>query len=418
MKSQRRTDSTADEALVEKKNLHENTSYWAKTPNISVRHFQNLQQHSCDILIVGSGISGALMAEQLCDGDREVMMVDRRQPVRGSSLDSTAMIQHEIDIPLHLLAQKIGEEKAIRAWQRSRDAVQSLVELVENLDIKCSMKAKKALYLSGNELGPEQLKAEAQIRQKANIDASYLDQAATQSEFGIDRAASIVSMDSASANPAQLTAGLIRTAQARGLKVVSPIEITDVEPAGDRVACATADGRVIVAGKVVFCSGYEFLKRLESPKHSIISTWALAAKPRSAVPDWLQDYLVWEASDPYLYLRMAADGSIIAGGEDEDSAEAFDDPAKLAANTKIIVEKTEKLLGISLYPPHSRWAAPFGNTTTGLPFIGPVPGLENVYAVMGFGGNGITFSKIAAEIIKAQIDGKQDPDADLFSFPA
>tara|TARA_R110002020_G_scaffold40118_6_gene118783 strand:- start:2687 stop:3943 length:1257 start_codon:yes stop_codon:yes gene_type:complete len=417
MTSKRQTDSIAQEALVEKKTLHENTSYWAKTPRISVRHFQNLPAQTCDILIIGSGISGALMAEQLCDGSRGVMMVDRRQPVRGSSLDSTAMIQHEIDIPLHLLARKIGEEKAMRAWQRSRDAVRSLVELVQNLDIQCSMRAKNTLYLSGNELGSKALKTEAEIREKANINAKYLDQAATQSEFGIDRSASIVSRDSASANPAQLTAGLIRTAQARGLKVVSPIEITDVLPAGDHVACATAHGQVIVARKVVFCSGYEFLKRLESPQHSIISTWAIAAKPRSAVPGWLKDYLVWEASDPYLYLRMAADGSIIAGGEDEESSDAFDDSKKLAANTDTIVEKIEKLLGISLYPPHSRWAAPFGNTTTGLPFIGAVPGLENVYAVMGFGGNGITFSKIAAEIVNAQITGKKDSDADLFKFP-
>jgi hypothetical protein len=28
-------------------------------------------------------------------------MVDRRDPVRGGSAASTAMIQHEIDVPLH-----------------------------------------------------------------------------------------------------------------------------------------------------------------------------------------------------------------------------------------------------------------------------------------------------------------------------
>lgn len=406
-----------DAALVEKKILHENTSYWAKTPRISVRHFNKLPSQSCDILIVGSGISGALMAEHLCDGEREILMVDRRQPVRGSSLASTAMIQHEIDIPLHVLARKIGEQKAIRAWQRSRDAVRSLVDLVDSLDIQCSMQAKRTLYLAGDELGPRSLKVEARLRETAGIDARFLDGLATGSEFGIDRPASIVSRDSASANPAQLTAGLIRVAQARGLKIVSPIEITDVLPVGEHVACSTADGQLIVARHVVFCSGYEFLKRLESPKHSIISTWAIAAKPRSAVPHWLPEFLVWEASDPYLYLRMAQDGSIIAGGEDEDSPDAFDDPAKLEANTDRIVAKIETLLGVSLYPPHSRWAAPFGNTITGLPFIGPVPGLRNVHAVMGFGGNGITFSKIAADIIRAEITGERDRDADLFSFP-
>lgn len=412
----RQKANKVEDDLVEKRNLHQNTPYWAKTPRISVRHFEKLPAKTCDILIIGSGISGALMAQQLCDGNREVMMVDRRQPVRGSSLASTAMIQHEIDIPLHLLSRKIGQEKALRAWQRSRDAVRSLIELTGHLDIKCSMRAKNTLYLSGSELGPRSLKTEAQIRHKADIDARYLDQASTLSEFGVDRPASIVSQDSASANPAQLTAGLLRSAQARGLKIVSPVEITDVMPSGEQVACATSGGQLVFARQVVFCSGYEFLESLESSKHSIISTWAIAAKPRSAVPEWLKEYLVWEASDPYLYLRMAADGSIIAGGEDEESSSAFSDPAKFATNTEAIIAKTEKLLGISLYPPHSRWAAPFGNTTTGLPLIGAVPGLANVYAVMGFGGNGITFSKIAAEIVAAEITGDKDPDSDLFSF--
>ena len=66
--------------------------------------------------------------------------------------------------------------------------------------------------------------------------------------------------------------------------------------------------------------------------------------------------------------------------------------------------------------PDYSWAAPFGTTRTGLPLIGRVPGLGNVFAVMGFGGNGITFSQIAAEIVSADIAGHSDADADLFAF--
>jgi len=100
------------------------------------------------------------------------------------------MIQHEIDIPLHVLARKIGEEKAIRAWQRSRDAVRSLVDLVDSLGIGCSMQAKRTLYLAGDELGPRSLKTEVRLRHKAGIEARYLDRETTGSEFGIDRRAS------------------------------------------------------------------------------------------------------------------------------------------------------------------------------------------------------------------------------------
>ena len=44
------------------------------------------------------------------------------------------------------------------------------------------------------------------------------------------------------------------------------------------------------------------------------------------------------------------------------------------------------------------------------------PGQENCWAVLGFGGNGITCSRIAADIIRVALAGKSDPDADLYAF--
>jgi glycine/D-amino acid oxidase-like deaminating enzyme len=48
--------------------------------------------------------------------------------------------------------------------------------------------------------------------------------------------------------------------------------------------------------------------------------------------------------------------------------------------------------------------------------IGAIEGHPNVYAAMGYGGNGITFSKIAAEILAKALNGKEDRDAALFAF--
>lgn len=42
--------------------------------------------------------------------------------------------------------------------------------------------------------------------------------------------------------------------------------------------------------------------------------------------------------------------------------------------------------------------------------------MPNCYAVLGYGGNGITFSMVAAQIIQALLRGERDPDADLFDF--
>ena len=42
--------------------------------------------------------------------------------------------------------------------------------------------------------------------------------------------------------------------------------------------------------------------------------------------------------------------------------------------------------------------------------------MDRCYAVLGYGGNGITFSMVAAQLIRGLINGTGDPDEDLFAF--
>ncbi|WP_069061390.1 FAD-binding oxidoreductase [Sinorhizobium sp. RAC02] len=402
--------------ITRQRDLHESRPLWADSPRIALHTKQTPSRDDYDVIIVGAGISGALMAHALADGKRSVLVVDRRQPVHGSTLASTAMIQHEIDIPLHKLAGMIGAEKAARAWQRSARAVEQLTHIVADLSLSCGFERKKTLFLAGDEYGARALRTEVDARHAANIEADFLDAAGLAERFSLNRTGAILSDISASANPAQMAAGILRAAARRGVELVNPLEITDVRSTTQGVFLATADGKILAARHAVFCSGYEFLETLAHKDHAIISTWALATPPGIALPDWLKDCIVWEGADPYLYLRRSRDGRLVAGGEDEESEDAFASPQKLKNKATTIRRKVEALLGLSLPAPQYTWAAPFGTTRTGLPLIGRVPGMDNVFAVMGFGGNGITFSQIAAEIVSSEIAGHGDADADLFAF--
>ena len=61
------------------------------------------------------------------------------------------------------------------------------------------------------------------------------------------------------------------------------------------------------------------------------------------------------------------------------------------------------------------WCGSFGASPTGLPTIGALPDRPGL-AILAFGGNGITYSRIAAAVITAQLTGQPDVDADLFAF--
>lgn len=54
--------------------------------------------------------------------------------------------------------------------------------------------------------------------------------------------------------------------------------------------------------------------------------------------------------------------------------------------------------------------------SVGTPTTGRIPKMPNCYAAMGYGGNGITFSMMAAQMLRGLICGYGDPDADLVSF--
>jgi glycine/D-amino acid oxidase-like deaminating enzyme len=133
---------------------------------------------------------------------------------------------------------------------------------------------------------------------------------------------------------------------------------------------------------------------------------------------WPSRCLIWEASDPYLYLRTTRDGRLIVGGEDEEFSDEKKRDALTPAKIGAIRRKLAALMpGVDTGPEFS-WAGSFGTSETGLPSIGTVPGARRCFAVLGYGGNGFTFGAVAAQLIQRAVIGLPDPDEDLFAFTA
>lgn len=387
---------------------------WADSPRISVRHRSHLARETCDVAVVGAGISGALAALKLAERGHDVVIVDRREPCRGSTLASTAMIQFELDTTLTELSGKIGARSAERAYLRSFASVRALEKLILRHGLQCGWKNRSALYLAGDEHGWRALQAEAAYREKIGLPSTFLDSDSLQSDYGIERTGAILSDGAAEVNPVQLAAGCLRAAQRLGARLYSPHDIKTVHSHAKGVDLETADGAIVSARRAVFTTGYEVISGLPRDKFEIISTWALATKPLPADAFWPGRCLIWEASDPYLYIRTTQDNRILAGGEDSGLNGDDRRDAAIPKKTERLLAKIARLLpGRSLKIDYA-WAGAFADSPTGLPYISHVPGLQDCLAVLGCGGNGITFSVVASDIVGDWAGGKIDPDAELF----
>jgi glycine/D-amino acid oxidase-like deaminating enzyme len=105
---------------------------------------------------------------------------------------------------------------------------------------------------------------------------------------------------------------------------------------------------------------------------------------------------------------------VICGGEDAAMTDAEARDALIPAKAEALATKLAKLMPKLDPTPDYAWAGFFGTSATGLPMISRLRGWPRVHAVLGAGGNGITFSRIAAELIATELRGDRDADAGLF----
>jgi glycine/D-amino acid oxidase-like deaminating enzyme len=368
-----------------------------------------------DVVVVGAGISGALVAEASSRAGFSTVVLDRRVPGYGSTAASTALLQFEIDTPLTMLADSMGFQRAARIWHRSSRAVADLRRLVNQLAIACDFRSRKVIYLSGRKLDRAAMAQEGKARQRIALPSFYLDGIDLHELTGIKAEAALLSKGAADVNPLLLTNGLLQAALAQGCKLFVPADISGVQATSEKVQAVTDNGVELECKSLVFATGYELAKGIPSAGYRRSATWAFATaqQPQRI---WHEGEMIWQADDPYLYVRTTIDGRVLIGGEDEDV-----DDFRLRENlhSKKVADlrrKAERILPPVDLEAQFAWSGVFSRNASGLPAFGPVPRMPNCYAVLSYGGNGMTFSVVAAQTIVARILGSRDPDAELFDF--
>ena len=111
--------------LTEKRGLRTGVPLWLAPGVPRLAPLQRGASPRPDVVVVGTGISGALVADALLNAGFSVLAVDRRKPMSGSTPASTALLQSELDTPLLELQKRLGKTDAARVWWRSAQAVQA-----------------------------------------------------------------------------------------------------------------------------------------------------------------------------------------------------------------------------------------------------------------------------------------------------
>lgn len=395
------------------------TPYWT-VRNGLLRHFPRLLAHArCDVAVIGAGITGALVADELTRRGRDVIVLDACEAGWASTAASTALVQGELDTDLIDLARMHGHDAAMLVYRYCADAVTAISA---RFPLPDGVPEAASLYFGRRGSECEKLGREYEFRRWMGLDVDWADKDELRARFGLRARCAILSRPAALIDPYRATVDLLQQACRAGARVHARTRVLRMRVGARGVRLNTSNRSRIEARHVVVATGYAAQSLLPAPIACNRSTYALVTNPiddaaGTRVFDAIRNLLIWETARPYLYLRATEDGRLMIGGEDDD----IDIPARRDAR---VAEKSQRLLrSVHRRFPDLRldaafaWAGTFAETPDSLPYFGPhaLTG-PRVHYAMAYGGNGITFSSIGAQLIADLIDGREHPLASLFGF--
>src|SRR5690606_4379474 len=154
--------------------LHSGLPYWI-VKNELYNYFNPLKEnYKTDVLIIGSGITGALVAHELCSAGIQCAVIDKRTISTGSTAASTAQLQYEIDIPLCKMVEIVGEENSALAYQSSLQSIKDIEKVLKETKVDADFRKVSSIWLASYKKDLKLLEDEFEIRQKHSLPVEFL----------------------------------------------------------------------------------------------------------------------------------------------------------------------------------------------------------------------------------------------------
>ena len=397
--------------------LRSSEPFWLEKNGI-VKSYPSVREHlKTEMLIVGGGITGSLIAHQCIDDGYDTVLIDKREIAHGSTSATTSMLQYEIDVPLNELIEQIGEEGAVANYRACADSIDTLGKLSKKIKSVCGFEKKQSLYFAAYKKDVAALIEEFKIRKKYGFPVVWLEPDDIEKKYGLKNTfGGILSDCGGSIDAFRLTHDLLSYNTEKGLRVYDKTNIKNVKYSKYGVKVVLENECKISAKKLIYCTGFESTEIIKDNFVKLLSTYAMVGEQQESDQEKLKNTLFWNTADPYIYMRTTDDGRLLIGGEDEDYVNAEKRNATIGDKAVKLKKYLKKILPDYEFVNDFAWAGTFGETKDGLPYIGAHKNFNSTYFVLGFGGNGITFSVIGMDVISNMLKNKKHPLEKYYRF--
>lgn len=357
-----------------------------------------------DVLVIGGGITGLTSALLLREKGLNCILAEAANIGFGTSGGTTAHLNTMLDSAYYEVERDFGTEEARLLATGAREAIDLVEGLVTRHSISCSFSYEPGYIFARDEKENELLDKIRQGSERGGIVISDSDKIPVPVPF----TKAIRFEFQAQFHASRYLHGLAAAFEQQGGVILQQCMVRELQ-AGEYFTADTTLGEIL-ARKVIYAThippGINILHFRNAPYRS----YAMGIRLHD--PRQYPAGLAYDLEEPYHYYRthvLNGHSYLIAGGNDHKTGHTD--------NTEHVFTELEAYLRkhFDIERIDYRWSSQYYVPADGLPYIGLLPGHEDVYCATGFNGNGMTLGTLAAKIMCEQITGCPNKYEELFS---
>jgi glycine/D-amino acid oxidase-like deaminating enzyme/nitrite reductase/ring-hydroxylating ferredoxin subunit len=358
---------------------------------------------TADVVVVGAGIAGLLIAEALVDDGADVVLVDAGRVAAGVSGHSTAKVTALHGRTYAELSRHRGREVARMYGIANQLGVEDFERLIGRHAIDCDWARLPSYTYTAEVAQRGAIVAEQEAAAAAGLPVALDD--APELPFTVG--AAVRCEHQGMLDPQRFGIGLARALTDRGARLYEQTRVLGIESERGEHRIRTPDG-AITAPAVVLATQLPIVDPgLFFAKCSPVRSYALAATLRRPGPQGL--YL--SIDTPSRSIRPVAAGSetVVFGGGSHRVGEPRD-TVRYYEDLEAWVREHFDVVSID-----ARWSAQDYTPLDEVPFIGRMPrSAPGTYVATGFKKWGFTSAAVAGRIIADLVSGRENPWMDAF----
>lgn len=344
------------------------TPFW-KPP---VERYPGSLPEAIDVLVIGGGITGVSLMHHLRERAISAVLVERDHLAAGASGRNAGFLLAGVAESYAAAVRTYGRSQTREVWALTVDNHDRQVEAAGGDDIGYARSG--SIILASGPDEARELEESAHLLTEDGFEASWDGRVLLNPRDG-------------EVYPTRLVAALARGAPAGSIR--EGVEVTGVESGG----VVHADGATCRAGAVILATNGYTAALLPDVDIAPNRAQMLATEPERARVSEHPTY----SHFGYRYWRQLPSGEVLIGGwRDTSMATEKTSDTEPTAPIQAHLDEAVRGLGARGRVTH-RWAGTMGFTRNGLPLVGPVDGLKNVYLCAGFNGHGMGFAFMSAK---------------------